>query len=70
MFDAWTKYCQDELNDQNWFPWKFRAVTGGIIATGARCPVITRGKNKGKPNYRKADKSTMCEVIIKKGLKL
>jgi hypothetical protein len=48
----------------NWVPWKFSAAKGGLVCVGAVCPPITRGRNKGQPNYRKADPSTMETVII------
>lgn len=35
-----------------WMPFIFIGVVGGIICTGAVCPLITRGKGKGRPNYQ------------------
>jgi len=49
---------------EGWTPWIFEAVVGGIICTGAVCPLITRGKRKGEPNYRKADMTTYRKVIV------
>lgn len=47
-----------------WHPWLFERIANGILCTGAVCPLITRGKNKGTPNYRKADQSTKMSVVV------
>lgn len=47
-----------------WVPWKFRAIHGGVLCEGAVCPLITRGRRKGQPNYRKGDPSTRREVFV------
>lgn len=52
-----------------WVAWDFEVIENGLLCRGAVCPEITRGKNKGHPNYRKADKSTMRTVVIPKGVK-
>ena len=48
----------------NWYPWIFRAAKGGVICTGAVCPLRTKGPRKGDPNYRKHDPSTKFDVIV------
>lgn len=52
-----------------WAVWDFKVIDNGLLCSGAVCPGITRGKNKGRPNYRKADKSTMRTVVIPRGVK-
>lgn len=47
----------------NWFPWLFERGIGGTICTGAVCPLITRGKNKGRPNFRKKKTNTEIKVF-------
>lgn len=64
MTDAWDKYCQKVTGLDNFHAWKFRRVENGLICGGAVCPLITKGKRKGEPNYRKADLSTAREVFI------
>lgn len=49
---------------EGWYPWHFERIANGILCTGAVCPLITRGKNKGRPNYRKADQSTKMSVVV------
>lgn len=67
MIDIWIKYCQEQLNNPNFYPWKFERVGNAIIAFGGECPLITRGKRKGQPNYRKADNKQ--SVVIPLNLK-
>lgn len=57
---TWTEYAQRVLNNPNWYPWKFERVVGGILLTGAVCPL----KKDGTPNTRKPDRSTQCTVIF------
>lgn len=47
-----------------WFPWMFEAAMGGVICRGAVCPLKTRGRDKGLPAYRRADRKTMMVVIV------
>lgn len=47
-----------------WFPWMFEAAIGGVICRGAVCPLKTRGRDKGLPNYRRAIKDTAVVVIV------
>lgn len=49
---------------EGWYPWKFEAIHNGVLCTGAVCPIRTRGPYKGRPNYRKADKTTMWTVLV------
>lgn len=49
---------------EGWHPWIFERVVNGVLCTGAVCPLITRGKNKGEPNFRKYDKATKCSVVV------
>lgn len=55
-----TKFAQEKLNNPNWFPWKFERVVGGVLLTGAECPL----KRDGQPNVRKHDKATKCTVVF------
>lgn len=43
---------------------EFERVANGVLCTGAVCPLITRGPNKGEPNFRKYDKSTKAKVLV------
>lgn len=49
---------------ENWYPWLFERATDGVICTGAVCPLITRGVNKGRPNFRKRDMLTISKVFV------
>lgn len=50
-----------------WHAWLFtKAEQGGFFVRGAKCPLITRGPNKGKPNYRKKDPLTIVTVHLTK----
>lgn len=50
-----------------WCAWDFeKADQGGLFLTGAICPLKTRGKNKGKPNYRSHDPKTKRTVYLTK----
>lgn len=62
--EEWTKACQNQLNNPNWYPWLFEAAAGGVICTGAECPLIAVGKNKGAPNFKKRNMSTKSMVFI------
>lgn len=53
-----------EAGTKDWYPWLFQRIEGGILCTGAVCPLVTRGKRKGEPNYRKADMATKRTVFI------
>lgn len=55
------------VGKDDWYPWIFESITNGVLCTGACCPLITRGKNKGRPNYRKADMSTKQTVVVVRG---
>lgn len=48
----------------DWHAWLFERIEGGVLCTGAVCPLITRGKRKGEPNFKKADKSTKKTVFV------
>lgn len=64
------KPCSLELKAQklsgldNWYAWDFQAIDGGVICKGGVCPMITKGPNKGTPNYRKAEPSTIKTVFV------
>src|SRR5689334_17120423 len=45
------------------FP-KLSAQTIYVEITGAVAPLITRGKRKGQPNWRKFDRSTEKTIVI------
>lgn len=49
---------------KGWAAYDFEAIHGGVLCTGAVCPLVTRGPNKGRPNYRKADPRTIERVFI------
>lgn len=63
--EIWTAYGQKFLKNKHWYPWHFEAIAGGILMTGAECPLITRGPRKGQPNFSKKDKSTIEKVLYK-----
>ncbi|PZP38411.1 MAG: hypothetical protein DI598_20815, partial [Pseudopedobacter saltans] len=64
QIDAWTKICQSKVGRNDWYPYNFEKVTGGLLCIGAVCPLITRGKNKGEPNFRKKQKHSIDKVYI------
>ncbi len=35
MIDFWEKQCQNISGNPHFFPWKFEAIVGGILCTGA-----------------------------------
>lgn len=49
---------------EGWHPWLFEKVTGGVLCIGAVCPLIKKGPNQGKPNYRKHDRTTVQKVFV------
>ena len=53
-----TQYAQDIMGE-NWYPYKFERALGGVIMTGAVCPL----KQNGEPNFRKRDRDTICRII-------
>lgn len=58
-----TQIAQKEYG-ADYFPWYFERVHGGIMITASKCPLITRGKNKGQPNFKKRDKTTDVKIFI------
>ena len=58
-----TKYCQSVTGFSDFYPWSFKRISNGILMRGARCPLVTRGKRKGNPNWRKMDKHTIQDVF-------
>ena len=50
---------------KDWHPWLYEAAVGGVVVTGAPCPLITRGRNRGRPNYRKRDMNRVAKVIVR-----
>lgn len=54
-----TKYAQRKLKNKKWFPWLFERAVGGVIMTGAECPL----KRNGEPNFRKYNKDTKMMVV-------
>ena len=61
--------AQTIVNIPGWEPYSFRCVgegsSGGVLMMGGVTPLITRGKNKGRRNYRKIDNTTVREVFVK-----
>lgn len=58
--------CQKAIKNKSWYPWIFESAANGyLVCTGAVCPPITRGKNKGRPNYKRADPATKAIVVIR-----
>ena len=55
----YTRYAQKKLKNKNWYPWLFERVVGGVLLTGAECPL----KKDGEPNFRKYNKETKCTVV-------
>ena len=62
--DELSRAAIDIAKTENWFPWIFEAAKGGVVCTGAVCPMKTRGPNKGHPNFRKHDPSTKTIVFV------
>jgi len=52
---------------EGWYPYEFERVENGILVTGAVFEPITRGPRKGRPNFRKMDKSTKRTVVVTTG---
>jgi hypothetical protein len=54
-------------NDWEWYKMEALGAHGkydAVKLTGAVAPKKTRGKYKGRPNWRKLDKRTECAVVI------
>jgi hypothetical protein len=54
-------------NVPGWAPYLWEAADGAnraIIITGAVAPLLTRGKNKGQPNWRTMDRDTVSRVVL------
>ena len=55
-------HAESKVNIQGWVGYACEAIESPygkyFEVRGAVCPLYTEGKNKGKPNYQKADKST------------
>lgn len=50
-----------------WSPFRYEALDGNdypILITGAIAPVKTRGKNAGRRDWKKLDKSTERRIVI------
>lgn len=62
--DDLSQAAMDIADTKNWHPWIFEAIKGGVLCTGAVCPMKTRGPNKGCPNFRKHDPSTKTQVFV------
>lgn len=59
--------AHNKINIIDWHGWIFTtAEQGGLFITGAPCPLITRGENKGRPNYKKALHHEKCMVYLSK----
>ena len=55
----------NKLGIPGWSAWLYTGIDdGGVLVKGSVCPLITQGKNAGKPNYRKADRSTDRTVYL------
>lgn len=59
---------EKEQLPENWYAWLFEVKECPLgryfEVTGAVCPLKTRGKNKGEPNWSKKDKTTIKLVQI------
>lgn len=64
LIDAAIRIAKRHGAPPGWVPWLFQSALNGVVCTGAVCPPITRGKNKGQPNYRKADPDTKSMVFL------
>ena len=70
---------EDRLREENQLPpafafWKWecfpkRHETIYVEFNGGECPLITRGKRKGKPNYRKSTNEKTFIVTVEQGKK-
>lgn len=49
---------------KNWHPYLFVKVQGGINVTGVQAPLITRGRKKGEPNFRRPIPGTRLTVFV------
>lgn len=47
-----------------WTAFRMMAVQGGVMLEGGCFPLISKGKNKGKPNWRKMDKKTRRMLFL------
>lgn len=62
---------REQLPD-NWIAYRFECCPSGgprvlyYQITGAVCPLVTRGKRKGKPNYDEMDRATRRTLAIPK----
>ena len=65
-----TKLCREKIGaSADWEIYQFEALGDpgdmlGMRLTGAVAPPITRGPNKGEPNWRKMDRSTVRDVTV------
>lgn len=64
MTNILDKRAKDIAGVENWHPWLFECIKGGVLVTGAVCPLVTRGPRKGEPNYRKYDRTTKMTVFV------
>lgn len=48
----------------DWHPYNFVKIHGGVNVTGVQCPLITRGRNKGQPNFRKPVPGSRLTVFV------
>jgi len=76
MMDMLSEHAREMLGmPPEWSAYYFKAIghssvesnTKLIQVKGAVAPLITRGKHKGAPNWRKSDKTTEREVFFTPG---
>lgn len=56
---GFNQYAQRVLKNPKFFVWKFERVHGGVLLTGAECPL----KRNGQPNIRKHDRNTKMTIV-------
>lgn len=61
------RLAANKVGLEGWYSaiWE-KGPNGSMLITGAVCPPLQRGPQKGQPNWRKRDRSTETKVFLTK----